>query len=204
MHYLFIVSVVLVALIVHQPMAGCKSIEGSSSGAPEHNHHKLKHSHNHHQKPSAPNMWTILGQTVKAAASEEPAEVPVDIILPAEHHKHRHRHHSDGGADKHPHQPSAAVGSPNCPKCQANAANIVMTEEELTELRITYVKNQILKKLKLTERPDVSLSGLPLPLPVAKGATMQLNDDDELTGIPDDFYAKTNQKIIFPQLGELK
>lgn len=130
-------------------------------------------------------MYTILEQKVKVA---EPV---------IEESEHKHRHHLKSGEKTAP--------TSNCPRCQAHSANkLVMSEDELTELRITYVKNQILKKLKLTERPDVSLSGIPLPLPVAEGATMQLEEEDAnaLTGIPDDFYAKTNQKIIFPQMGK--
>lgn len=207
MRSLIIVSTVILALIVQQPLlVRAKYLDGhqhSDSNSVEH-HHKTKHGHSHHHhKPNAPNMWTILGQTVKTAvhpqsSSDEP--ITHSPSAATEPHKHRH-HHQHNDTAKAP--PPTAAPTANCPKCRAHAANIIMTEEELTDLRITYVKNQILKKLKLTERPDVSLTGLPLPIPVAEGATMQLDDEDEPTGIPDDFYAKTNQKIIFPQLGEL-
>lgn len=76
-----------------------------------------------------------------------------------------------------------------------------MTEEQLTKLRIEYVKNQILKKLRLTERPNVSATNLPRP--IAEGS--MINDEDEeeqqQNKAFEQFYAKTTQKIIFLELG---
>lgn len=75
-----------------------------------------------------------------------------------------------------------------------------MTEEQLTKLRIEYVKNQILKKLQLTERPNVSATNLPRP--IAEGS--MINDDDEeeqQNNAFEQFYGKTTQKIIFLELG---
>ena len=114
-------------------------------------------------------------------------------------HTHKLRHHDkfhekvDGESD---------TPSSNCPKCH-NRPEIRMTEEQLAELRLEYVKNQILKKLKLKDRPNVSLGGLPKP--IAEGATFlsDTHSDNDITGIPDEFYAKTTQKIIFPELGKL-
>lgn len=143
------------------------------------------HHHRRHQKHS-PNMWKILGQTVKTEQNDDDDNYIQHDKLNENHNSHVTKIPS------------------NCPKCQ-NRPEIRMTEEELTELRIEYVKNQILKKLKLTERPQVSvsLSG-GLPKPVAEGATfLSDSDEDSITGIPDEFYGKTTQKIIFPQLGEL-
>lgn len=88
----------------------------------------------------------------------------------------------------------------NCPKCQ-NRPELRMTEGELTKLRIEYVKNQILKKLRMTERPKVSTSYLPRP--VAEGSMIFPDDEDEQQNhASEQFYGKTTQKIIFLQLGK--
>ncbi|KAJ6643812.1 Inhibin beta B chain [Pseudolycoriella hygida] len=154
----------------------CMSVYSMSieSNKMETHHHRRHHKH-------SPNMWKILGQTVKTEQNDDD-----DNHMPNDKHNEIENTH----VTKIP---------SNCPKCQ-NRPEIRMTEEELTELRIEYVKNQILKKLKLTERPQVSVSG-GLPKPVAEGATfLSDSDDDSITGIPDEFYGKTTQKIIFPQL----
>lgn len=76
-----------------------------------------------------------------------------------------------------------------------------MTEGQLTKLRIEYVKNQILKKLRLTERPNVSATNLPRP--IAEGS--MINDEDEeeqqQNKAFEQYYGKTTQKIIFLELG---
>lgn len=158
------------------------------------------HPKRHHRRHS-PNMWTILGQTVVKSENSEPiindsssssqivdADFSDSILMDK---INAHNHHTT-------HMRKNEL-SP-CPKCQ-NRPEIRMTEEQLTELRIKYVKNQILKKLKLSEKPQVSISSLPKP--VAEGATIRLDsEENELSGIQDDFYAKTTQKIIFPEIGE--
>lgn len=87
----------------------------------------------------------------------------------------------------------------NCPKCQSRP-ELRMTEEQLTKLRIEYVKNQILKKLRMTERPNVSATNLPLP--VAEGSMIDPEDEEEQQNNAfAQFYGKTTQKIIFLELG---
>lgn len=171
--------VIPVALLSQHYITVCSmSIESNKI---ETHHHKRHHKH-------SPNMWKILGQTVNTEQNDDD-----DTNHNTNHNHDKHNEHSNG-------HHTTKIPS-NCPKCQ-NRPEIRMTEEELTELRIEYVKNQILKKLKLTERPQVSvsLSG-GLPKPVAEGATfLSDSDDDSITGIPDEFYGKTTQKIIFPQL----
>lgn len=90
---------------------------------------------------------------------------------------------------------------PNCPKCKQNS--VEMSEEELTKLRIEYVKKQILEKLRLTERPNPAVIKDALPAPIAEGFTIQADqDEDDLKSRMDDFYAKTTQKIIFLTQGK--
>lgn len=135
--------------------------------------HHLRH-HRH-----SPNMWSILDQTVKSNEVSDAQKLK----------ELQHQQHLLHKKEKKNHA--------NCPKCKNE---LRMTEEELTELRIEYVKKQILRKLKLKERPQVSVSNIPKP--VAEGATIQLDDSDDMQSRgSEEFYAKTTQKIIFPQLG---
>ncbi len=179
MNKYLIISIVIPVALLSQHYISVYSMSIESNTIETHQHHRRHHKH-------SPNMWKILGQTVKSEQLD-------DDDNHIQHEKFNEM--QNGHVTKIP---------SNCPKCQ-NRPEIRMTEEELTELRIEYVKNQILKKLKLTERPQVSVSlSSGLPKPVAEGATfLSDSDDDSITGIPDEFYGKTTQKIIFPQLGEL-
>ncbi|KAG5676805.1 hypothetical protein PVAND_006613 [Polypedilum vanderplanki] len=83
----------------------------------------------------------------------------------------------------------------NCPKCKQNS--VKMSEDELTNLRIEFVKNQILHKLRMNERPPKKVID-EIPEPIQEGYTIQANDDtDYLNRHLDDYFAKTTQKIIF-------
>lgn len=81
-----------------------------------------------------------------------------------------------------------------------NCANGDLSVEELTEARIEFVKQQILKKLRMSKKPAVALPVKSLPMPVAQGQTLSEGTDkpSEL----DDYYGRTEQKIIFPTEGE--
>lgn len=79
---------------------------------------------------------------------------------------------------------------------------VSVAENEFTALRIEYIKNQILKKLRLKEKPTVSVGDLPIPV---KEYENFLPDDDLLqSSYSDDFYGKTTQAIIFPDEGKFK
>lgn len=183
----------------------------------QHHHHQPHHHHHHQHNPNktsesptptstngrqSPNMWTILGQTVKSHdASNEQSDYENDAKYKEFEQQHlqekfrrEHGTHDTDHAIEHPKK------SLSCPKCQSRP-ELRMTEEELTNLRIEYVKNQILQKLRLTERPQVSASNIPKP--VAEGATIhQDNAQEQVKRTPDEFYGKTTQKIVFPKLGE--
>lgn len=86
----------------------------------------------------------------------------------------------------------------NCAGCGEHA--------RLQALRVQSVQNQILRKLRLRERPEVA-AGAALPGPVAAGHTLlgperPHHPDHDLHS--DDFYGKTEQKIVFPDGGEFK
>lgn len=83
----------------------------------------------------------------------------------------------------------------------ANCANGDLSVRELTEARLEFVKQQILKKLRLSKKPAVALPVNSLPMPVAEGQTLS-----EGTSKPpefDDYYGRMEQKIIFPVEGKL-
>lgn len=82
----------------------------------------------------------------------------------------------------------------------ANCASGDLSVTELTEARLEFVKQQILKKLRLSKKPAVALPVNSLPMPVAQGQTL-----GEPTDKPpefDDYYGRTEQKIVFPKEGE--
>ncbi|TMW52330.1 hypothetical protein DOY81_002587 [Sarcophaga bullata] len=85
--------------------------------------------------------------------------------------------------------------STRCPKCESNRKVQHVTEEELTRLRIEYVKQQILEKLRLKERPNVS--AVDLPKPIYEGVTIEQEEDTTDKKDLDDFYARTSKKFIF-------
>lgn len=91
--------------------------------------------------------------------------------------------------------------SANCPKCKQNS--VKMSEDELASLRTEYVKNQILHKLRMTERP-APVSKDRLPMPIQEGYTIHVDEsDDYLNRHLDDYFAKTTQKIIFLNRGKI-
>lgn len=128
-----------------------------------------------------PFQWHILGQTVQSVDDKS------------------NKHFDEQQIAEKMHQMEQEI---NCPKCQSRP-ELRMTEKELTKLRIEYVKNQILKKLQMTERPNVSATNLPRP--VAEGSMIFPEDEEnQQHNAFEQFYGKTTQKIIFLELGEFK
>ncbi|XP_013113953.1 growth/differentiation factor 8 [Stomoxys calcitrans] len=82
-----------------------------------------------------------------------------------------------------------------CPKCESSRNEDMISEEELTRLRIEYVKQQILDKLGLKEKPNIP--AVSLPKPILEGQTIQKEDDDSSKKDMDDYYARTSKKFIF-------
>ncbi|KAH8274122.1 hypothetical protein KR044_011422 [Drosophila immigrans] len=92
------------------------------------------------------------------------------------------------------------TASGGCPKCESNRQVEHITEEELRRLRIEFVKQQILEKLRLKESPNVSAAELPRP--IFEGVTLTQSDEASKNKDYDDYYARTNQKFILLQRGE--
>ncbi|KAL3289750.1 hypothetical protein HHI36_023147 [Cryptolaemus montrouzieri] len=69
-------------------------------------------------------------------------------------------------------------------------------EREVTAMRIEYIKYQILKKLRLKEKPQISLADLQK---TKEYASLLPNQDEHFhSSYKDDFYGKTTQAVIFP------
>lgn len=97
----------------------------------------------------------------------------------------------------------------NCPKCKEK--NLNLGEYELTKLRIEYIKNEILNKLRLHERPPKKDMVDELPEPIQDGYNEGHEDiDDNQNSISnvrnvnafEEYFAKTTQKIIFLTQGK--
>lgn len=200
-----IIVIFVVVLFLHGQVQP-KSLSTELSSPHKKHHHRHQRHHNallsNHQ---AQDQRTILGQPVKSEHilmrhEDQPEQ---QQHQQQQQQKHQRQHHNNNHrTSEHDDRLHEKTTSANCSKCRQRDG-IQMTEEQLTELRLEYVKNEILKRLKLKERPK-KVSSADLPLPIAEGATIHMDEEDEnaLTGIPDDYYGKTTQKIIFPQFGE--
>lgn len=95
---------------------------------------------------------------------------------------------------------SNSMSNTKCITCSNKLEEELSIEEELTKLRIEFIKQQILKKLRLKEKPSVSLpiGGLPKPL-VEDGSLFPRNQENQAE--QDHYYGKTTQAIIFPYDG---
>lgn len=94
-------------------------------------------------------------------------------------------------------------------KCSACIKNRVTPNEEiehiLNEIRVEYVKQQILKKLRLEKPPDVSISLSTLPKPLINGYVLELRPGEpfESEKQAESFYGKTDQIVVFPNEGKI-
>uniref|UniRef100_A0A1B6DX80 TGF-beta family profile domain-containing protein n=1 Tax=Clastoptera arizonana TaxID=38151 RepID=A0A1B6DX80_9HEMI len=99
--------------------------------------------------------------------------------------------------------PSPVPSTPasTCPGCVSSRSHIesTLSDSEITSLRIEYIKQQILKKLRLKEPPSVKRSSATLPEPLEAVEKEGAKEDEEEAY--DDFYGKTDQVILFPQEG---
>ncbi len=163
-------------------------------------HHKIRHPHRRHHRKSQNDLQSVEKVVVKK--SNKPLGlfellVRENIIKIAQPQKVEEQ--EVGIFDNIQQNETEKKVHPNCPKCNKNA--VEMSEEELSELRISYVKNQILQKLRLEKRPD-PIDRPILPKPILDGVAIQSNDDmDDLNRRLDDFYAKTTQKVLFLSQG---
>ncbi|KAI9576462.1 hypothetical protein GQX74_009519 [Glossina fuscipes] len=171
------------------------------AGRQKHLHALQKENHstyNERNMKSSPRVWRQIKANYKsnahvsAASSKgkpwiENGEIPFDVI--------DNRLPNVGEAKQ--------VGEerdPRCPKCESTRKVAHVSEEELTQLRIEFVKQQILEKLRLKERPNVSAVGLPKP--ISEGVTINDEHGSVIEKEFDDYYARTSKKFIFLQVDE--
>lgn len=86
-----------------------------------------------------------------------------------------------------------------CTGCAQNKVNVIDPDPLLTELRVEYVKQQILKKLRLSKPPEVSMPLSTLPKPLINGNVLR----PDLDKPAENFYGKTNQVVVFPSEGNI-
>jgi hypothetical protein len=173
--------------------------------------HRHRHRHGRHHKkthsgqdsPSEinkrtlpPNIWALLASNKRAHDDDNGPKYNDDSET-----GHDANEIADFGPSDSDHDESIKKVSANCPKCKQNS--VKMSEDELTNLRIEYVKNQILHKLRMDQRP-APVPKDELPEPIQEGYAIQSEDHhvDYLNRHLDDYYAKTTQKIIFLTRGE--
>lgn len=91
----------------------------------------------------------------------------------------------------------------NCVGCTQNKISLLANDPILTELRVEYVKQQILKKLRLSKPPEISISLSTLPKPLINGRVLELRPGTPLEPekAVDSFYGKTDQIVVFPNEG---
>lgn len=77
---------------------------------------------------------------------------------------------------------------------------ISAAENKINALRIEYIKSQILKKLRLKERPVISVGDLPKPLKDDVEGIFPGQDED-ISNI-NEYYGKIQQVVVFPYEGK--
>lgn len=192
-------------------------VNGSESENHRHRHKHHKRSYTKHhprhitaidssenvpKKQTIPNVWAILNnesRNNKATGPKYTNELVdhVEESVSSETSNFVPHDEDDDSIETTTHK--IAANCPNKIVCKQNS--VKMSEDELTELRIEFVKNQILQKLRLTERP-AKMEMDRLPKPIADGYTIQVAEKkDDSSRRLDDYYGKTTQKIIFLNRG---
>lgn len=170
-----------------------------SHGAHSKKSHDSSNNYEEQKRTLPPNIWALLASNKSARDDESSSKYNRDIEP-----NHDMNEIADDLPDFEPSNDDESIKKVNCPKCKQNS--VKMSENELTNLRIEYVKNQILHKLRLTERP-APISKDELPEPVQEGYAISSIADtntDFLNRHLDDYFAKTTQKIIFLSKGWYK
>lgn len=98
---------------------------------------------------------------------------------------------------------TSSVDEKECVECNQNKVVVNDQNPILTELRVEYVKQQILKKLRLSKPPNVSISLSTLPKPLINGNVLELRPGAPLEPekSAESFYGKTDQIVVFPYEG---
>ncbi|XP_076760813.1 activin beta chain dawdle isoform X2 [Xylocopa sonorina] len=99
--------------------------------------------------------------------------------------------------------PTGTFQEEDCAGCAENKISLLATDPILTVLRVEYVKQQILKKLRLSRPPEISMPLSTLPKPLINGRVLELRPGSPLEPekSADSFYGKTDQIVVFPNEG---
>ncbi|GAB0086382.1 growth/differentiation factor 8 [Sergentomyia squamirostris] len=123
------------------------------------------------------------------------------LVFEALMEAHRHpRYSASLPMDNSIHHPDEDIPEDVSMVCVHCYDDQTLRPDELLSLRLEFVKKQILQKLRLKERPNISRDSLPRP--VVEGITMRrdfFDDSENSVQRPaiDDYYGKTTQKIMF-------
>ncbi|XP_076303523.1 activin beta chain dawdle [Lasioglossum baleicum] len=106
---------------------------------------------------------------------------------------------SDSSGSSH----SSSLEEEGCTECAHNKISLLASDPILTEFRVEYVKQQILKKLRLSKPPEISMPLSTLPKPLINGRVLELRPGAPLEPEKsiDSFYGKTDQIVVFPNEG---
>lgn len=98
---------------------------------------------------------------------------------------------------------SSSLEEEDCTECAHNKISLLANDPILTEFRVEYVKQQILKKLRLSKPPEISMPLSTLPKPLINGRVLELRPGAPLEPEKsiDSFYGKTDQIVVFPNEG---
>lgn len=190
-------TVILILLIV-------SSLYESTSASPLTT--QTKHRHHHHstisstpQPAGSSDTKTPLEWKIKAGSKYSESPTGNGIELESNHDAEPTDFAPND--DKEDASESIEKIPTKCPQCKNSDT---LSEDDLTKLRIEYVKQQILKKLQLTERPPV-LKKSDLPEPVQIGYEIESDKNEEMFNRRADAkFAKTTQKIVFMTQGWYK
>lgn len=116
----------------------------------------------------------------------------------------RRSYHSQHQTSTSSSSSSSKVDEKECVECNQNKVVVNDQNPILTELRVEYVKQQILKKLRLSKPPNVSISLSTLPKPLINGNVLELRPGAPLEPekSAESFYGKTDQIVVFPYEGK--
>ncbi|XP_019632507.1 PREDICTED: growth/differentiation factor 8-like [Branchiostoma belcheri] len=93
----------------------------------------------------------------------------------------------------------------SCPSCRMQADYLKSADpDEVKRLRLEVIKQQILSKLRMSDRPNITVPRTAIPRPLAdeNPPEVSLQPQVEANLDIDDFYGRTTQIIIFPEAGE--
>lgn len=179
-------TVILILLIV-------SSLYESTSASPLTT--QTKHRHRHHRTiSSTPQPAGSSDTKTQLEAGSKYSESPTGNGIELESNHDAEPTDFAPNDDKEDASESIEKIPTKCPQCKNSDT---LSEDDLTKLRIEYVKQQILKKLQLTERPPV-LKKSDLPEPVQIGYEIESDKNEEMfLRRADAKFAKTTQKIVF-------